>query len=445
MKQRKISLVALVLSMTGTTLVSYLVGRIISVHHLRQHTSSESGSLLWNTTIEQHTDKRYKSNDPASMSDKGCTVNDMIVLSGTCQSLSMDIDQIDPQILQSPTLMEDIMSNIIMNDFFIKSIIHRLPHCKPLTPTHSGSATDHPRMYCDVAMSHSSAHVYTWPASGTMSIDIFACHAAEVLMVLIPTIQNLLGIDSKFSSKNDKPSMVRWYFKLRGGRADDGNSAYMHGDMDHFLCSYIDFELKEKVVSIETEYQTIDVYDTIDPRFKTREQYHASLQKDEESYYSTHPELFRPDRIIYLDGILQSRYYGDAAYHEPLVHPAMFTHPHPKRVAIIGGGEGATLREVLKHNTIDTVTMIEIDELMVNVSKQYIPEWSDCSMIVGSTLSCFDDPRAELFLTDGIAWFIDRYLNADTINEELLYDIIIMDALYVIIIWTQKQLSIVLH
>ena len=141
--------------------------------------------------------------------------------------------------------------------------------------------------------------------------------------------------------------------------------------------------------------------------------------------------MFRPDRIIYLDGILQSRYYGDAAYHEPLVHPAMFTHPNPKRVAIIGGGEGATLREVLKHNTIQTVTMIEIDELMVNVSKQYIPEWSDCSMIVGSMPSCFDDPRAELFYTDGIAWFIDRYLNADAINDELLYDIIIMDALYV--------------
>ena len=109
----------------------------------------------------------------------------------------------------------------------------------------------------------------------------------------------------------------------------------------------------------------------------------------------------------------------------------MFTHSNPKRVAIIGGGEGATLREVLKHKTIETVTMIEIDELMVNVSKQYIPEWSDCSMIVGSTPSCFDDPRTELFFTDGIAWFIHGYLNADTIIDEQLYDIIIMDALYV--------------
>ena len=55
-------------------------------------------------------------------------------------------------------------------------------------------------------------------------------------------------------------------------------------------------------------------------------------------------------------------------------------------------------------------------------------------MIVGSTPSCFDDPRAEVFYTDGIAWFIDRYLNTDTIDETRLFDIIIMDALYVMLL-----------
>jgi spermidine synthase len=50
-------------------------------------------------------------------------------------------------------------------------------------------------------------------------------------------------------------------------------------------------------------------------------------------------------------------------YHEALVHPALFSHSNPKRVAIIGGGEGATLREVLKHNTVSEAIMIEIDEV----------------------------------------------------------------------------------
>ena len=122
-----------------------------------------------------------------------------------------------------------------------------------------------------------------------------------------------------------------------------------------------------------------------------------------------HPDLFKPDRIVYLDGITQSRLLGEAAYHEALVHPAMVSHENPKRVAIIGGGEGATLREVLKHRTVEKVTMVEIDEIMVQVSREYLPEWSNCSNLVGSAPCCFDDPRAEVFFTDAIAWFIERF------------------------------------
>eukprot|EP00979_Chaetoceros_neogracilis_P016343 scaffold7766_cov194-Chaetoceros_neogracile.AAC.1 len=74
--------------------------------------------------------------------------------------------------------------------------------------------------------------------------------------------------------------------------------------------------------------------------------------------------MFEPNRLVFLDGVLQSTRDGIESYHEALVQPAMFAHPDPKRVAIIGGGEGATLGEVLKHNTVDTVMMIEIDESM---------------------------------------------------------------------------------
>ena len=99
-------------------------------------------------------------------------------------------------------------------------------------------------------------------------------------------------------------------------------------------------------------------------------------------------------------------------------------------VAIIGGGEGATLREVLKHKTVTTATMIEIDKEMVNVLRKYIPEWSDCSNLVGSADSCFDDPRTELYYGDAIAWFIDRYLEYDGSNDSPeRYDVVIMDAL----------------
>jgi spermidine synthase len=136
------------------------------------------------------------------------------------------------------------------------------------------------------------------------------------------------------------------------------------------------------------------------------------------------------DRIVFLDGLLQSRRTGDAAYHESLVHPSLFAHPNPKRVAIIGGGEGATLREVLKHKTIEEVVMIEIDEMMVNASRTFLPEWNDCSNIQGSTGNCFDDPRTTLYCEDAFQWFKSRYAPGGTgDNNQERFDVIIMDAL----------------
>jgi spermidine synthase len=132
--------------------------------------------------------------------------------------------------------------------------------------------------------------------------------------------------------------------------------------------------------------------------------------------------------MIMLDGVLQSRSKGEEVYHESLVHPVMFAHENPKRVAVIGGGEGATLREVLKHKTVETAIMVEIDEVMVQVCKQYIPSWSDCSDILGSANSCFDDPRADVYYEDAIGWFLQRY-GQDVERKAEPLDVIIMDAL----------------
>jgi spermidine synthase len=73
--------------------------------------------------------------------------------------------------------------------------------------------------------------------------------------------------------------------------------------------------------------------------------------------------------------------------------------------------------------------MLEIDEQMVNVSRTFLPEWSDCSNIHGSAKSCFEDPRADVVYTDAIAWFIERFGGGKQIAEEDKYDVIIMDAL----------------
>jgi spermidine synthase len=176
-------------------------------------------------------------------------------------------------------------------------------------------------------------------------------------------------------------------------------------------------------------FQTIDVFDVslVDRPF---EDYQKSLSNDKTSYHAQHPELFAPDRIVFMGGLLQSRRLGDASYHEALVHPGLFAHKSPKRVAIIGGGEGATLREILKHDTIEQVVMIDIDKMIVEISKEYLPQWSDCSNLVGRSDSCFEDAKAEVYLEDAFKWFKDRFLeDGELVGSEDPFDVIIMDAL----------------
>lgn len=94
---------------------------------------------------------------------------------------------------------------------------------------------------------------------------------------------------------------------------------------------------------------------------------------------------------LVLDGKIQSSQADEFVYHEALVQPAMLAHPEPRTVLIAGGGEGATLREALRHHSVERVTMVDLDEQVVSVCKQYLPAWSN---------GAFDDPRTELIVGD---------------------------------------------
>ncbi len=97
-------------------------------------------------------------------------------------------------------------------------------------------------------------------------------------------------------------------------------------------------------------------------------------------------------KCLFLDGKLQSSEYDEWIYHESLVHPAMVTHPNPRNVVIIGGGEGATAREVLRYPTVERVVMVDIDGELVELCRSYMPEWN---------MGVFDDPRFELVISEG--------------------------------------------
>lgn len=110
-----------------------------------------------------------------------------------------------------------------------------------------------------------------------------------------------------------------------------------------------------------------------------------------------------------LDGKVQSSDADEFIYHEALVHLPMLTHPDPKTVFIAGGGEGAVAREVLRHATVESLEMVDIDEDAVRVCREYLPARSQ---------GAFDDSRLRLHFNDAV-----RFLKSTSVK----YDVAIFD------------------
>ncbi len=102
-------------------------------------------------------------------------------------------------------------------------------------------------------------------------------------------------------------------------------------------------------------------------------------------------------KVLVLDGVVQITERDEFFYHEMLVHIVLNSHPDPRRVVVIGGGDGGTVREVLKHRSVEKVFFIEIDEDVIRVSKKFFP----------SVASGVKDRRVEIKCMDG-AEFIKR-------------------------------------
>jgi spermidine synthase len=114
-------------------------------------------------------------------------------------------------------------------------------------------------------------------------------------------------------------------------------------------------------------------------------------------------------KMLVLDGDTQSSQADEKIYHESLVHPALAGSAGRREVLILGGGEGATLREVLRHPGVARCTMVDIDGEVVELCKKYLPEWS---------AGAFDDPRANVIIGDALA-FIKQPGTFDAIISDL--------------------------
>ncbi len=139
--------------------------------------------------------------------------------------------------------------------------------------------------------------------------------------------------------------------------------------------------IREKLHDEQSEYQRIEVYAT---------------------------ETF--GNLMVIDGFVMLTARDNFLYHEMMSHPALFMHPAPRKVVIIGGGDCGTLREILKHEEVAHVLQVDIDERVTRIAEQHFPE-----LCVSN-----DDPRAEFFFVDGIQWMHDA--------SDASIDVIIVDS-----------------
>jgi len=147
----------------------------------------------------------------------------------------------------------------------------------------------------------------------------------------------------------------------------------------HDPSSGITFKVKNYLYSGQSPYQKIDLFEC-------------------ETY----------GKVLTLDGMVMLTERDEFIYHEMISHPALRIHPNPEKVLIIGGGDGGTVREVLKYYEVKKVVMVEIDKEVVEVSKKFLP-----------SIACrLDDPKLEIRYEDGVE-FVK--------NCKEKYDIIILD------------------
>ncbi len=152
-------------------------------------------------------------------------------------------------------------------------------------------------------------------------------------------------------------------------------------EIDEDNHSAFSFRIERKLHEEQTPFQKIEIYQTIGF-----------------------------GNLMVIDGFVMLSARDNFLYHEMMTHPVLFSHPAPKRVWIIGGGDCGSLQEVLKHPGVDSAVQIEIDERVTRLAERYFPELCLAN----------DDPRAQLKFEDGIKWVKEAPENS--------VDVIIVDS-----------------
>ena len=209
-----------------------------------------------------------------------------------------------------------------------------------------------------VLLAESHLALHTWPERDGVTLDVYVCNFSTDNSGKAERLMDDLIV--AFA-----PAQVGTNRILRGSADPDSKS-------DELLIEWLNpgsaygFRATRRLETIRTPFQTLEVFDT--------EQW---------------------GRLFRLDGAYMTSEKDEFFYHEPIVHCAAMAHPAPRSALVIGGGDGGSSEELLKHPTIERVVMAELDPEVVRVARQYLGEVHR---------GVFDDPRLEVRIGDGFAF-----------------------------------------
>lgn len=223
-----------------------------------------------------------------------------------------------------------------------------------------------------VLLAESHLAIHTWPERGAVTLDVYVCNFTEdnsgKARALIETLQGAF-----------QPRSAHRQQLYRGGDAiSPAGSDYLLESINAH--SVYGFRFDRKLLSLRTPFQQLELL-----------------------------ESSQLGRTLRLDGRYMTSEADEFFYHEALVHPAAMVHPFPERALILGGGDGGAAEELLKHPSMQRVTLVDIDPDVVDVARREL---------AGIHRGALDDDRVQVVCEDGTAFVRET---------EELYDLILLD------------------
>ena len=241
-----------------------------------------------------------------------------------------------------------------------------------------------------VVIQESHLAIHTWPEYGYAAVDLFTCGDQVDAWVSFDLLKD------RFQAKNYSA------LEMKRGAIN--------------LLKRLDFDLSAARDSVEEKLS--------DPKFKRNVwftdrdedqalslRYTGDVLYEESTPYQKVRVLdtYAYGKMLVLDEMVMTTEKDEFHYHEMISHPAVFSHGNAKNILVIGGGDGGSVRELLKHDSVEKVTMVEIDEKVIEACKEHLP----------SIAASFDHPKLDLIIGDGIE-FVNKAADG-------AYDIVIVD------------------